>query len=374
MNSVQVADEKMDSIEDKSMSLKKMFFLSSGLALVIAAILLVISFAIFALFQFRKYNLVTSASGLPLTQIISEFRQGWKQEPVVSENKKNILVLGLDSLETRTNDPKLTDSLLIASLNFDTGKISLLSIPRDLWVPEYQTKINALYVYGQDRYPEEPERFSREVVSDLTGLEIHHTVVLSMESLSNIVDALGGITVDVPVAFVDESFPDPNVDIHSVTDPDLLYKTIEFSKGEQEMNGERVLEYVRSRHSGDDSGNDNDRTMRQRLVIESIISKATSREVLTDPQIIGNLTDIYVKDYQSIFPISELAASAKAIMPHRSNIEVINVELPIFPEDELGIITHPPLYNNQLYNGQWVYIIRDNQLFEEYVSQKLGHE
>lgn len=374
MDSELASDEKENFKGDGSMSLRKMFVLSSGLALIIAAILLIISFAIFALFQFRKYNKVTSAAGIPLSQVIAEFREGWRRSPQTSDNKKNILVLGLDSLETRANDPQLTDSLLVASVNFDTGKISLLSIPRDLWVSDYQTKINALYVYGEERYPGEPERFTREVVSDLTGLEIHHTVVLSMESLSEIVDALGGITVDVPTAFVDEKFPNPNVDIHTVTDPDLLYQTIEFSQGEQEMDGDRVLEYVRSRHSNDDSGNDYDRTIRQRLVIESIIDKATSREVLANDEIIGSLTEIYVEDYRSIFPIAELAASIKAIMPQRSNIEVVNVQLSIYPEDEFGVITHPPLYNNQLYNGQWVYIIRDSQIFKEYVGEKLGHE
>ncbi len=318
---------------------------------------------------YGKFRQFSSASGLSLTQVKDIVKQGWNQTPTSTNGRVNFLILGLDSLKTRGDVPPLTDTMMMVSLNLSNGQINTLSFPRDLWHEGYQTRINALYFYGQERYPAHPEQFSKEVLSEMTGVPIHYTVVLSFEQVSQLIDLLGGVEIDVPTAFVDESFPRTDVDVTVVKDPKLLYKTVSFPQGKQVMSGEKALEYMRSRKSGDDEGTDVARGARQQLVLDSVLAKLKQKDTITNPQLLGNIYKYYEQNFAKIISPSEAVSLAKALYPVRNQITTANHNISIYPDDEAGVIFHP---EPRKYKGEWIYVIREAQLFMSFVQDKLG--
>lgn len=332
---------------------------------------LFLSLAGVLVFSFFKYRSFQKESNLSIMDSYHLVKDGWNEEIVTTDGYKNILVLGLDTLETRGDVPALTDTMMLVSLNTNTAQIKTLSFPRDLWHEGYQTRINALYFYGEEKYPNTPEQFPTEVISEMTGIDIHHTLVLSFEQVSQLIDLLGGIEVDVPVAFIDEEFPRIDVDVTVVRDPKLLYKTIEFKQGKQIMNGKTSLEYIRSRKSGDDEGTDVARGSRQQLVIEALISKLKQKDTITNFSLLGKLYTFYDQNFAQVISIKELVSLSRKLYSVRDNLSFTGSSLSIYPENEYGVIWHPPEWQ---YKGEWVYAIRDKAEFSGYVQTVLKEQ
>jgi len=176
----------------------------------------------------------------------------------------NILILG--------ENMGLTDTIMLASINQTTKKVTLISIPRDL---SYNgRKINEYY-----------EKFGVEemqkAVEAITGIVPDKYVVVDMQSFSDVVNMTGGIDIDVPKAIVDNSYPGAG----------RSYIMVTFKQGYQHMDGERALKYVRSRKSTTDF----DRSARQQLVLLALKQKAEELNLKED---VLKLTEIYnsVKD------------------------------------------------------------------------------
>lgn len=302
-----------------------------------------------------------------LWQTISEA----KNLPSMDDDRLlNILVLGTDDVVNRPNDPLLTDTILLAQLHPSRGEFRLVSLPRDLWSAEYQTRINALYFYGQQRNPNNPLSFPTQVIGELTQIPIEHTIVVSLNDLATIVDLLGGIEIDVPQGFTDTQFPRDDVDIETESDPAVLYKTITFAAGKQLMHGQQVLEYVRSRHSDDlSAGTDIARGERQQLVVAAIANRILSVHSLSNPTILGNLYRFYLNKYQQQLPMSTIVMAAKTMWEKQTSVNFQTISLPIFPDVENGVIYHP---NPLTTAGQWVYVVRSPQLFQEFFQQNFN--
>lgn len=319
---------------------------------------------------FAKFRQFSKASGLSFNQVKEIVKAGWQIEPQHADGKINFLLLGLDSLETRGNVPPLTDTMMLVSLDLNSAKVNTLSFPRDLWHDGYQTRINALYYYGQERYPEKPATFPQQVLSEMTGVNIHHPIVVSFEQVSGLIDLLGGVEVDVPIGFTDEEFPRTDVDVTVVTDPNLLYKTVVFQPGRQVMSGDRAMEYMRSRKSGDDEGTDVARGARQQLILDSLLAKLRQKNTLTNPNLLGQLYRYYEQNFAQVISVSELIAIAKRLYLVSGQFAVSNHTLSIYPDDDQGVIFHP---NPRLYKGEWVYVVRDVPIFIEFVNEKLSN-
>jgi len=332
-----------------------------------AFVFLVIISAIVGLgYVYRHWRLFASSANVNRSEIETIIRDGLEKEPTQTANKKNILILGLDSLETRGGSPPLTDTILIAQLDYEAQQMHLYSLPRDLWSTDYQTKINALYTYGLDRNSENPTTFPEQVISEMTGLEIHHTVPLTLDTVAELIDTLGGVTVDVPAGFIDKEFPRPEVDVTQVADPELLYEVVVFEAGVQDLNAERALQYIRSRKSADErAGTDISRGNRQQLVISALVSELMSPETFTNPELQARLFTLYQSNFDQYLPLWEVIASAKILFPERGNITLIRHQLPIYPENENGVIEHP---DPALYDGLWIYTIRDEQNFRQFFN------
>jgi LCP family protein required for cell wall assembly len=345
-----------------------LFIKTTFLTFFFLLIFLLITFAGVGVYAYSKTKLFTTAAGTSLPQLIQIAQEGWNTKPVTENNRINVLVLGTDQVSNRGNAPVLTDTIMISSLNLSSGEISLFSLPRDLWHVSYATRINALYAYGKDRYPTEPERFPREVIEEMTGVHIQHTFVITLDTLAQLIDQVGGVEIDVKEGFVDPQFPRSDVDIAKVHDPKLLYETVEFKPGKQQMDGNQVLKYVRSRHAQNDQGTDNARSSRQQEVIQALIVKFRDPQFYRDLPRLGRLYRFYNERFSKIISVQEAIGIIHLLLPLKDQIHLSQGAPSIFPQEANGVITHPPVSK---YKNQWVYEIRDGQAFQHEVQQKL---
>ncbi|MGE5579599.1 MAG: LCP family protein [Bacillota bacterium] len=164
----------------------------------------------------------------------------------------NILLLGVDE---RNGDRGRSDTIMLLNYNAVSGRLHLMSIPRDTRVRldkhGYQ-KINAAYAYGGTA-------LAKQAASDLTGLRIDYFLKADFEGFPKVVDALGGVTVNIETRM---SYDDPYQDLH-----------IHFEPGRQRLSGQEALEYVRWRGG---AGADLGRVERQREFLKAAFGRALS--------------------------------------------------------------------------------------------------
>jgi polyisoprenyl-teichoic acid--peptidoglycan teichoic acid transferase len=196
----------------------------------------------------------------------------------------NILVLGTDKRPNDTEHTPRSDTILLANIDTISHTVRIMSIPRDLIVsiPGYgKNKINAAYVFGE--YYHEPgggPALAVQTVSDFFNVPVAYYVTLNFDGFRAIVDAVGGIAIDVPYSIDDDAYPDdeggdPNGIIH-----------VHFDAGWQTMDGKTALRYARTRHADNDFA----RSKRQLQVIMAIRQKALSLDLLPSiPSIIDQL-------------------------------------------------------------------------------------
>jgi len=175
----------------------------------------------------------------------------------------NILLLGSDSRvqrdEPENGTDARTDTIIVVHIPAKRDSAQLISIPRDSWVPipgQKVNKINAAYAFGGPK-------LMVQTVEELTKVRIDHVIVIDFAGFKEVVDALGGIQIDVPQDFTSIHAP---------------HRT--FSKGLQYMNGEVALDYSRQRYQFKDG--DFSRIEHQQQVIKAVMEKAASRGLMTD--------------------------------------------------------------------------------------------
>jgi polyisoprenyl-teichoic acid--peptidoglycan teichoic acid transferase len=181
----------------------------------------------------------------------------------------NLLLLGVDRRSGEGWDYR-TDTILILTLDPNDRTAGMLSIPRDLQItiPGHgQERINLANVYGFRRDSSDGgPALLKETIAANFGIPIDQYLMIDFSGFERIVDALGGIDVDVPKVLHDTRYPDPRPE-----DP-YAFRTVHFDEGQQHMNGRRALVYARSRMSTSDF----DRARRQQLVLLAIRHKALS--------------------------------------------------------------------------------------------------
>ncbi len=219
---------------------------------------------------------------------------------VARKERLNILLLGIDKREGEQG-PFRTDTMMLLSVDLSNKTASMLSIPRDLWVsiPGYrEDRINTAHVYGDIYdYPGGGIALAKKTVQHNLGIPVHRAVRVSFTGFEQIIDAIGGITIDVPERIYDAEYPDEN------------YGTfvLDIPAGVQPMDGQTALRYARSRHSTSDY----DRMARQQQVILAARDKVLSLDfpVSRIPSLLDLLgeslyTDLPLKD---IITLAELA-------------------------------------------------------------------
>ena len=180
------------------------------------------------------------------------------EELLTAKDKATIMIMGVDE---RDDDVGRSDTLMIASIDPKTNQASLLSVPRDTRVKikgHGFDKVNAAYAYGK-------ERLSQDTVENLLGVNIDHYIIINTKSFKKIIDAIGGIDIDVPKRM---HYEDPWDD-----DGGLI---IDFQPGMQHMDGAKAVTYVRYRDEEGDLG----RIRRQQDFVRACMEKIVSPAII----------------------------------------------------------------------------------------------
>ncbi len=179
----------------------------------------------------------------------------------VSKDPISILLMGVEDYSTGGEHGR-SDTMMVATFNPEDEKLKLLSIPRDSYVdiPENgQDKINHSFAFGG-------KELTIQTVEDLLNIPIDYYATVNFEGFKNIVDTLGGITVDVPFDFEQNS-------------DDRVAEKLQFYEGEMELDGRYALAYARMRY--EDPRGDIGRNERQKEVVQAIIKELASPSTLT---------------------------------------------------------------------------------------------
>jgi polyisoprenyl-teichoic acid--peptidoglycan teichoic acid transferase len=198
------------------------------------------------------------------------------QSGLLLSHPTTILMLGIDNaaLAGREGD-RHSDSMLLLRTDPSHHRLYYLSIPRDLQVaiPGSSTqKINAAYQIGGPA-------LAIQTVRRFTGLAVNHVMIVNFAEFKDLIDALGGITVDVPRPIRSNRFDCP----YATQALCQKWPGWRFEKGPQHMNGARALTYSRIRENSlDPSETDFTRGARQQAVIDAVAAKFTSLSTLLD--------------------------------------------------------------------------------------------
>jgi LCP family protein required for cell wall assembly len=213
------------------------------------------------------------------------------------------LMLGSD---IRSGKSFRTDSMIIVALRPRIGQISLISIPRDLWVyiPDWgMQRINTAYLHGElTGYPGGGPGLIKDTILYNLGIRIDHTALVDFNGFKRILDTLGGIDVPVACQYTDWHLIDPNADQQNESNWSLY----SVGPGVVPMDGEMALWYARSRKKSSDF----DRGRRQQEVLRALFSKFIQVNSITKiPQLYNDLNSSVNTDL-SLSSIMELAPFA----------------------------------------------------------------
>lgn len=224
----------------------------------------------------------------------------------------NVLLVGLD---TRENTGLLnTDTIIIASYNHETNNMTLLSIPRDFHVEveegvSWYVRINSIYSTAEQKKEGTGIIALQDAVERVTGQDIQYYAVVDFKAFVEIINAVGGIDVNVENSFT-ARYP-----------LGKDWQTVSFKAGPQTMDGETALIYSRSRYSNQNNeGSDFARAKRQQKVIIALKDKLLSSESLTNPKtILGILSSIDGNIRVSEFSTNDIEAGLELLKKFEEN-------------------------------------------------------
>lgn len=197
-----------------------------------------------------------------------------------------VLVMGSDSREgnetahaDQRGDNERSDVMMLVRVDAENKKITLLSIPRDT---PYRLA-DGSYIKINQVYNIKGAAGAIKAVSELTGLPIAHHVTVRISGLENIVDLLGGVTVDVPI------------DLSYITTDN---KEVTIKAGEQTLNGKEAQIFARARHEFE-TDQDQNRQSNVRQLMTAIIKKVFDRPLPEIPGIVLKLAEYVDTDYRT---------------------------------------------------------------------------
>ena len=267
---------------------------------------------------------------------------GWS----VFGKQQNILLLGVDSNGKNTDMWRGTRSDTIIVMNVDpaTHSVNAISIPRDskVYLADNRVdKINAAHAYGG-------VDLTKKTVEDTLGIKIHKYICIHDEAVKEVIDALGGIPIYVEKRM---KYDDFSGKLH-----------INLEKGNQVLNGEQAIGYLRYRHDGlGDIG----RTQRQQWFLRGFLERLKNPAVIAKIPHIVNIAKTYIKTDMSVYELTQLAALAKgfdegniqiAMLPGGPNVSG-STSYWILNPDQVQDVVNRLIYreeNNQDKSGQLV--------------------
>jgi LCP family protein required for cell wall assembly len=261
------------------------------------------------------------------------------------ENRINILLLGRAG--EHYPGKNLTDTIMLASINTKTHQVALLSFPRDLYTPigsgPNYTKINAIYQIGLDT--KDGVSLLRETVEHISGEPVHYSLIVDFDGFEKTIDALGGISVDVPRDLLDTRYPGKN----------YSYETFEIKKGWQKLDGATALKYVRERHA--DPEGDFGRARRQQQVMQAVRDKAFSTGTFLNIFTLSRLLDALGASIKTDITLDELE-SFLSLLRTLDTKNITTVVIDAWKKESLLRVSHIPTASGNAFvllprTGNW---------------------
>lgn len=258
----------------------------------IVLILLLIGIGVYAYSVYNSLQTAVETMHHPIDRTSEK-----RTEEVSLQNKQpfSVLLLGVDQ---RKGDRGRSDTMIVLSINPKLNSVKMLSIPRDTRTEIVgkgtEDKINHAYAFGG-------EEMAMNTVEHFLDIPIDYFVRVNMEGFKDIVDAVGGITVD--------------------NDLDFSYGGYHFPKGEVTLNGKKALAYTRMRK--EDPRGDFGRQIRQRQIIQGVIKEGASLSSL------ANYSDIFSalgKNVKTNLTFDQMVSIQKNYKGVSSNIDQMTIK------------------------------------------------
>jgi LCP family protein required for cell wall assembly len=288
---------------------------------------------------------VASASAEPEPSVVGTAVPNVSIPPWDGKERLNVLLIGTD--QRPREGTYNTDTLIVVSIDPATKEVAMFSLPRDtvdVPVPPgparqafgavYSKKINAWFTSIRNR----PDLFPgtdvtrgynglKAIMGNLYGLDIKYFVEVNFEGFKAVVDALGGVTINVQIPVVDDRYPGDSGNLERIYIP----------SGIQHMDGAQALQYARSRHTSSDF----DRGARQQRVLVSLKEQA-------DPQaLIPRLPEL----------VTALKKAVRTDVPVDQLDELLGLASQVDTKSIRSYVFAPPLYGQEILNSPRGYII-----------------
>ena len=240
--------------------------------------------------------------------------------PATQSSRVNMLLIGVDSSENRNT--ALTDTLMVVSVDPDTGKIAMVSFPRDLADftlsngKVYKSKINSLMTYARkhpDEFPEGPLHTLATELGYILGVPIQYYTAVDLDGFRKVIDLVDGVTIDNKRQINDPTYDWPDG-----------RKGFQLSPGRHHLDGVTALAFVRTRKGVGDT--DFDRSRRQQQVLLALRSQLARPENITR---IPEITQAAGDALRTNFPTERVA-------------EFIGLAETLADSDVSGVVLGPP--------------------------------
>lgn len=289
-----------------------------------------------------------------------------------TEGRVNVLFLGIGG--GKHDGPLLTDTVMYVSIDPQAQKVTLISIPRDLWLPDLKAKINTAYAFGEERKKDGGLLLTKAIVEKVIGQPVDYVLRIDFNGFIRAIDMVGGIDANVEKSFEDLEYPlsGKENDTCGFTGDEFekkatssavfeafpcRFERISFQQGLEHMNGDTALKFVRSRHAKGSEGTDFARSKRQEIVISAFKEKVFSLNTLLSPGKLISLYNVFQDTIHTNIQQQEYDDFVK-LAQKVQNAQINNV---IFSytdpySDSEGIFVNP--LDSTEYNNQWVLIPR----------------
>ncbi|TCN24173.1 polyisoprenyl-teichoic acid--peptidoglycan teichoic acid transferase TagU [Mesobacillus foraminis] len=256
------------------------------------ALVLIIGTGAYAYSVYQSVSNAVDTMHQPIEREKSEKRE--KEVTLTKKEPFSVLMLGVDE---REGDSGRSDTMIVLTVNPNNNSVKMLSIPRDTRTEivgkGIEDKINHAYAFGG-------VEMSLNTVENFLDIPIDYYMQINMEGFKDIVDAVGGVTVN--------------------NDLDFTYEGVHFTKGDVTLNGEKALKYSRMRY--DDPRGDFGRQLRQRQIIQAVIKEGASLSSLTNYNEIFGALSKNIKTNLTFNQMVDIQKNYKTVGDHIKQLTV----------------------------------------------------
>lgn len=302
-----------------------------------------------------------------------------------TDGRTNILLLGVPGGENE--GPMLTDSIIFVSLPRDENvqrsevrvqkqqNIVLLSIPRDLWTPALNSKINTAYEIGEGKKESGGLVLAKSVVSDMLGVPIHYGLVVDFAGFEKAIDILDGVEIEVENTLDDAKYPiagHENDECGGDKEYKCRYEHLLIEKGRQLMDGKLALKYARSRYALPPEGSDFARGQRQQKLLSGVKDKAFSTQTLLNAGKIKELMKIFAENLKTDIKSEEIDDFLKLALKIKNQpLKSLFLGVDDLTKNYEGLLINPPAWQY----GAWVLTPKEGEenfeKIQEYIKEGL---